>query len=154
MMNADEVFEMAWQLEQNGEQFYRKAAGKGTGAARDLLLQLANMERDHAATFAKMRAEAGRPEVFDPDGEGMRYLQSYVQEVVFSSENAAKWSDEDTIEQILDKAIDLEKDAIVFYQIIKSAMWDLTEQKKIEAIIMEEVGHVISLREQLADLDS
>jgi len=143
---------MAWQLEQNGEKFYRRAAEKATGSARDLLLQLANMERDHATTFARMRVDAGTVEVFDPDGESMRYLQSYVQEVVFSSDTADSWSEDDTVEQILEKAIELEKEAIVFYQIIKSAMFDQSEQAKIEAIIMEEVGHVIGLREQRAQL--
>ncbi len=68
--NADEVFEMAEQIERNGGKFYRAAAEKFP-AVRELLLKLAEMEDNHERTFANMRAELSTKEtaqtVFDPD---------------------------------------------------------------------------------------
>ena len=72
--NADEVFEMAEQIERNGAKFYR-AAAKKFPSLRDVLLELAAMEDDHEKTFAAMRGQlsAGEPAigepVFDPDDQ-------------------------------------------------------------------------------------
>ncbi len=54
--NADEIFEMAEQIEKNGASFYRKSAEAiaDTGAKK-LLLDLAAMEDEHEKTFADLR---------------------------------------------------------------------------------------------------
>ena len=69
--NADEIFEMAGQIERNGARFYRKAAERADGECREMLLRLAAKEEDHERTFAAMRAELGpqQPTTFDPDNE-------------------------------------------------------------------------------------
>ena len=52
--NADDIFEIAEQLERNGATFYRTAAGAVTDAdAKGFLLKLAEMEDAHEKTFAK-----------------------------------------------------------------------------------------------------
>ena len=61
--NADEIFEMAEQIERNGVKFYNKAAGNvSDGEVRAMLLALAEMEVDHEKTFSAMRAELSDPE--------------------------------------------------------------------------------------------
>ncbi len=55
--SADEIFEIAEQIERNGANFYRKAAESAEGDNRNLLLRLAKMEDDHEKIFATMRAE-------------------------------------------------------------------------------------------------
>jgi rubrerythrin len=56
--NADEVFEMAEQLERNGAKFYRDAAeGDVDQSNKQMLLDLSAMEEDHEKTFQSMRAE-------------------------------------------------------------------------------------------------
>jgi rubrerythrin len=56
--NADDIFEIAEQLEQNGARFYRTAAqAMNDEKARDLLLKLAAMEDDHKALFTQMRSQ-------------------------------------------------------------------------------------------------
>ena len=55
--NADEVFEMAEQIEVNGARFYRASADKFP-ALKELLLELAAMEDDHQKTFAAMHEKA------------------------------------------------------------------------------------------------
>ncbi|MCH7559530.1 MAG: rubrerythrin, partial [Planctomycetes bacterium] len=54
--NADEVFEMAEQIERNGAKFYRAAAKKFPELSQ-VLSDLAVMEDEHEKTFAAMRAE-------------------------------------------------------------------------------------------------
>ena len=75
--NADEIFEMAEQIERNGAKFYRKAAEPTAGENRDVLLRLAAMEDDHEKTFAAMRAElsAGEKQAVtaDPDNTAALY---------------------------------------------------------------------------------
>ena len=74
--NADEVFEMAEEIERNGAKFYRAAAEK-FGDLKGVFLGLATMEDEHIKTFANMRSElsAGEQEsvVFDPDGAAQMY---------------------------------------------------------------------------------
>ena len=86
--NADEMFEMAEQIERNGAKFYRRAAEQiKTPDSRKLLLELADMEDKHEKTFIQMRAEmlkqgqtATVDPVFDPEGEVGLYLQAMVRE--------------------------------------------------------------------------
>ncbi|MBL7153969.1 MAG: rubrerythrin, partial [Phycisphaerae bacterium] len=63
--NADEVFEMAEQIEVNGARFYR-AAAKKFPALDQMLLELAAMEDEHQRTFAAMRAELSAAEQEPP----------------------------------------------------------------------------------------
>ena len=55
--NADEIFQMAEQVERNGRDFYARAA-KRTAESRtaQFLLGLAAMEAEHEKIFADMRA--------------------------------------------------------------------------------------------------
>ena len=56
VFNADEIFDMAIQIEKNGEKFYRESARKVRGSeAEDLLAKLADMEIDPQKTFQGMK---------------------------------------------------------------------------------------------------
>ncbi|MBW2138188.1 MAG: hypothetical protein JRH06_11610 [Deltaproteobacteria bacterium] len=56
--NADEIFQMAEQIEINGESFYREMSKKiSDSSVRETLLDLAAMESEHRKVFASMRAE-------------------------------------------------------------------------------------------------
>jgi rubrerythrin len=79
--NADEIFEMAEQIERNGAKFYREAAGNASDAdVKEMLLDMAAMEDGHQVTFSNMRkelsAEDKESNVFDPDNEVAQYLQT------------------------------------------------------------------------------
>lgn len=55
--NADDVFEMAVQLERNGDQFYREAAQNTDNPEyKKLLVGLADMEVQHEKTFVNLRS--------------------------------------------------------------------------------------------------
>lgn len=151
--NADEIFEMAEQLERNGNKFYRDAAEVvKNDTDRKLLISLADMELDHEKTFKAMRAELSDKEkadtVFDPEGEAVLYLRALADTRVFFD----KEIDISTMENILKAAIEAEKDSIVFYLGMKNAVPEKMGQNRLEDIIKEEMAHIRLLSRELVQL--
>ncbi len=58
----------------------------------------------------------------------------------------------ETMEHILQKAIGMEKDSIVFYLGMKELVPERLGRDRIDAIIKEEMNHITSLSKQLAPL--
>ena len=157
--NADEIFEMAEQIERNGARFYRKAADAAPNArSRELLLQLAAMEDDHEKTFAAMRAELSQHErwevVNDPYGEAVLYLQAFADGHIFDVkvDPSEALTGRETMEEVLKLAIGLEKDSIVFYLGIGDMVPGDLGRDRIDEIIREERSHVVLLSQELAAL--
>lgn len=156
--NADEVFEMAEQIERNGAKFYRAAAQKFS-ALRDVLLDLAAMEDDHLKTFTAMRAELSsaeqEPLVFDPDGEAQMYLRVMADANVFATKDdpGELVAGKETAEDILNMAIGFEKDSIAFYVGLKQGVSRKAGKDKVEAIIKEEISHIATLSQKLTALN-
>jgi len=158
--SADEIFEMAEQIERNGAKFYCRAAeGSFEEDYKQKLLELAKMEIEHEKTFAAMRTQLSgkemEPTVFDPYGELALYLQVMADGYVFDvnadpSESLAGKS----VEEILKTAVGLEKDSIVFYLGIKDMVPERLGRDKIDKIIREEMGHVTLLSDGLAALST
>ena len=159
--NADEIFEIAEQIERNGAAFYRRAAELALGdKARDLLVGLAEMEDRHEKTFVAMRADVRkqRPDwcadLADPDGANQvtLYLRAVAEGKVFDlkSDPAAALSAKESLASILKTAIGLEKDSIVFYLGIKDAVPENLGKDKIDNIIREEMTHITILSRDLA----
>lgn len=155
--NADEIFEMAEQIERNGAKFYRAAADK-LPAGRKALLDLAAMEEQHEKTFAEMREQlAGREKeslVFDPNDEAQMYLRAAADGHVFDTRNepAEKLKGKVTPDDIFKMAINVEKDSIAFYAGLKEWVPPRAGRDKIEAIIREEFGHIATLSEKFSAL--
>jgi len=155
--NADEVFEMAEQIERNGGKFYRAAAEKFP-AVSEVLLGLAAMEDEHLKTFTDMRAELSGTEVeepvFDPDGQAQMYLRVMADGNVFDvkADPVEQLAAKDTPEDVLKMAIGVERDSIAFYVGLKEAVSRRAGKDKVEDIIKEEMGHIVTLNEKLQDL--
>jgi rubrerythrin len=149
--NADDVFEMAEELERNGGKFYRTAAQSTADADnRNFLLELAAMEDQHEKTFQSMRAELTAKEkastVFDPQGEAALYLRALADTRVFFE----KEMDVSSMKEIFKSAIEAEKDSIVFYLGMKEAVPESLGKGRLENIIKEEMGHIRLLSKKLA----
>ncbi len=148
--NADEIFEIAEQIERNGGIFYRKAAESVDGEEKEFLLELAKMEDDHEITFAAIRKELTGKEkastTFDPEDEAAQYLNALAETRVFFE----KELNPTNMIDILKAAVMAEKDSIVFYL----GMMDLVPGKmgkdKINDIIKEEMAHIKLLSNRLA----
>jgi rubrerythrin len=155
--NADEIFEMAEQIERNGAKFYRAAAKKFPDV-RQVLLGLASMEDEHLKTFQAMRTELSASQkeqpVFDPDNQAQMYLQVMADGHVFNIKDdpTEKLTGQKTMQDVLKTAIGLEKDSIAFYVGLKECVPRKTGKEKVEAIIKEEMGHIAVLNQKMVDL--
>ena len=151
--NADEILEMAEQIERNGALFYRESADSLEDKdARKFLLQLARMEDNHLKTFANMRAQLSGKEKespsFDPNNEVNLYLGTLADTKVFFQKDV----DTSTLRGIYKAAILAEKDSIAFYIGIKELVPDYLGKDKLDDIIKEEMKHIKILNEKLIDL--
>jgi len=161
--SADEIFEMAEQIERNGAQFYKSSAdGVKEPSSRELLLNLAAMEDEHEKTFASMRRELSAKEksttTFDPDHEAVLYLKAladsrvFVEKQVPNLDTMADRSDDVIMQEILKFAIGAEKESIVFYLGMKDTVPENLGKTRLDAIIKEEMGHIRLLSNRLVSL--
>jgi len=157
--NADEVLMMAERIERNGFAFYTGAAVRtGDDGLRDLLRQFAEMEKEHEAIFAGMRAQLSQAEkaetAFDPESEGVKYLESMADTRIFNVnvDPAAILAGTETMEEVLRIAIGMEKDSVVFYQGIKEAVSEGLGRDRVNTVIKEEMWHIVVLGRELAKL--
>ncbi|NNL41706.1 MAG: ferritin family protein, partial [Desulfobacterales bacterium] len=123
--NAEEIYEMAQQIERNGAAFYRKAAASVDDASgKELLLNFAEMEVAHERMFAELKKDLSEKDksttTFDPEGEAALYLRALADTRVFFE----KRIDTTSLKEILKAAIMAEKDSIVFYLGMKEMVPD------------------------------
>jgi rubrerythrin len=157
--NADEIFEMAEEIERNGAKFYRKASrNMSDPGTKQLFLSLAAMEDEHLKTFVKMREELSEQEkegtVFDPDSEAALYLQTMADSRGFEGKISPTQhlTGKETTEEVIGIALNAEKESVVFYFGLKSMVTVKSGRDKIEAIILEEINHITGLLTQLKRL--
>jgi rubrerythrin len=144
--NADEILRMAEQIERNGRDFYSRAATRAAESrTAQLLLGLAAMEVEH---------EKRKATVSDPDDQASAYLRAWADGHVFDvrSNPADKLTGKEKVENILQIAIGLEKDSIVFYLGMKDGIPERLGRSKVDEIIKEEMRHMASLSRELETL--
>jgi rubrerythrin len=151
--NADEIFEIAEQIERNGANFYRNAAGKIQDVdKKKLLIHFAEMEDDHELTFKRIRKNLSEDEkkmtTFDPDDETSGYLKALADTRIFYEKEINFTS----LKEILKSAITAEKDSIVFYTGMKDVVPSHLGKNKLDQIIREEMGHIRLLSQELLEL--
>jgi rubrerythrin len=157
--SADEIFEMAQQIERNGALFYRKAASLAkASASAPFFLKLAAMEDAHEKIFARMRGELTAAErmkrISEPENQGPAYLRAWADRQVFDvrSDPSERITGREGPEDILRMAIGLEKDSVVFYLGMKNAVPERLGRDRVDEIIQEEMGHIDLLSRELQTL--
>ncbi len=157
--SADEIFEMAEEIERNGAKFYRKAAeGAADSETRLYLLDMAEMEDGHLQTFAEMRKQLSDAErevvTFDPENEAALYLDAMADSHGTEGKKSVteELTGDESIAEIVSIAISAEKDSVVFYSGLKSLVTDATGNDKVDKIISEELSHIASLTNKLKEL--
>ena len=151
--NANDILQMAEQIERNGAAFYRECAGNvADSTAVELLEKLSAMDDDHENTIASIRTELSAREkertTFDPDGEAVLYLKALADTKVFFEKSI----DTSNMEDILKSAIIAEKDSIVFYLGMKELVPADLGTTRVDAIIKEEMAHIKLLSNELVAL--
>ena len=120
--NANEIFEMAEEMERNGAKFYRKAAENASDKeTKQMLLDMADMEDGHLKTFEKMREQLSGQEkgwtVFDPDNQSVLYLQAMADARGYEGKITPmkELTGSETPREILETALNSEKESVFFY---------------------------------------
>jgi len=142
VFNANEVLEMARQIERNGAAFYRKAA-EIVQDSKDLLLEIAEQEDEHLATFTEMQENISAREyestAYDPDDEGLMYLQAMANGHIFDTKKKPEdmLTGNENLADVMLMAIGAEKDSIVFYSGLKGFVPEKLGADKLDSIIKE-----------------
>jgi rubrerythrin len=141
--NANEILEMAAQIEKGGYQFYQKAANDVADAEiKVFLLDLAEMELGHEKVFSELKNQLTTKEkeavVFDPNEETSAYLKALADTRVFYEKDI----DTTSVEEVLKAALIAEKDSIVFYLGMQEMVSEGRGKTMIDNIIKEEMTHI------------
>ena len=150
--NANDIFEIAIKIEENGTLFYKNAAAKSEDEkSKNFLLELAKMEESHVKTFTELKNRLNDEEklitTFDIEDENSLYLKALADTRVFLKKDEP---DIISFAQILSSAIQAEKDSIVFYLGMKEIVPEKSGKAKIDDIIKEEMSHIRIIAQKLA----
>lgn len=162
-LNASEIFDIAEQIEQNGAMFYRRAAEiYDDSHLSRIFLKLADWELKHRQIFAGMRKQNAElnPETKTsvsrqllPEAKVMAGLAVFGIRPNPGDELSGRMKKS----EILKRAIEKEKDSIVFYSGLKDFAPAEIAKDKIDEIIREELRHIRILNrasERIASVQS
>ena len=154
--NAFEVFEIAEKIERNGVSFYRKAAELfDEPQVRKMFLELVNWEAKHIEVFTDMRKQlSGQSQelkTFKPENNMVIDAQAMAGLAVFGikPDPSDELTGSETVVDVLKKAIEKEKDSIVYYVGLKDFVSTRAGKHKIDDIISEEMRHIRILGQSL-----
>ena len=148
MYTAEDIRQIAIQIEHNGEQTYRSAAQRATdGEVARILNWLADEERRHAKWFESLPRDTKEipSEYLEMEALGRSLLKEMVENKTFSLEDERFDSAIDVVE-ILNQSLEFEQDTIMFYGMLKAFMEDQRGVAQLDLIINEEHGHVNVLK--------
>lgn len=146
MFTHKEVLDIAVQIERNGEKVYRYAL-ENTSHEKplELLRWLAEEEVKHVEWLTDLRSRFEGP---DADNE----LEEMAREILQGILGSQSFSLEETdlpklkdLNQLIDTAIEFEKDTVLFYEALKAVVAEEEVANVLNAIIKEERRHVDAL---------
>jgi len=157
--NANEVFQIAIDMEGNGKFFYEKAMEIiDDPDVKELLAFLAQEEGEHLKKFTELKAQlpktATEDTIWDPEHEMNKYLQMMADMHVFRSDFDVeeKLSRVKNPEDVLKLGIQFEKDSIIFFLTIQDATEEKKGQELIGQLVDEEKKHLNKLSLELGKL--
>ena len=151
MFTVKEIFNMAIQIEKNGEAVYRGVIEKISDPALVSLLEwMADEEVKHAEWFASLKQELELHSKKNLVQEISRdFLKNLLGGQKFSLEGI-DFSQVGQINDLIDVLIEFEKDTILFYEILKPFIQDEDTLLQLQKIINEEKHHIKQLQEFVA----
>jgi rubrerythrin len=144
-----EILEMAIKIEEDGVIFYESLAGRSKNReVIELAKYLAGEEKDHIAVFRSIYKEL-TGEKFEKafiEDEANAYLHLLVENRVFKNQEEIKKFVEDIKDDlsILDLAIQIEKDTILYYYEVLEGLED-KEKTLVKELINQEKTHIYRL---------
>jgi rubrerythrin len=153
LFNADEVYQIAIDVEQNGEAFYQAAARRATNVeVREMFTELAAWENGHASLLTGLRDKLDQPARLhtpsDPNGEIAAYLKALSEGTIFRKDKG--------LEALLDRcsgpvevlrlAIRFEEESVKLFQTMKQLVPQQFGGGSIDRLVAEEQQHAAMLR--------
>lgn len=148
-LTANDVIALAEQIEKAACNFYARAAkAVGDRRTRQLLSELAALEQVHEDIFSGLRLgketlpariEAAAGPISAEVGMLARGLEETLGEVAASQSSA----------EMLRRALAFEQDSVKFFQGMRKMLPRGAAQKRVDAIIEEEVSHVLMISSAL-----
>uniref|UniRef100_A0A7V3RFA4 Ferritin n=1 Tax=Mesoaciditoga lauensis TaxID=1495039 RepID=A0A7V3RFA4_9BACT len=140
----DEIFEMAVKIEKDGEKFYGYLAKNlENPGKKELFPYLQLQEAQHAKDFEKISRDL--VDEIDPSmwEDAKFYLQHLVDGKIFpTSDEMISKSKYMSLDQIIDFALSIEKETVIFYNEILDSTKSEKTQEILKKIIHEELGHI------------
>jgi rubrerythrin len=155
LLAVNEILEFAVYIEERGYEFYVGAMKKFSEPEATRLFQyLADEEFKHEKVFNKLMQQGGDAKKAVPDPEFQAYLREYCKAHVLGDQEAIaeKLARLSTLQDILDLAMDFEKDSIVFFSELRE-LYAKGQAGPVEKIIREEMGHlrtIFQMKQRLA----
>ena len=157
--NANEIFQIAIDIEGNGKHFYEKAMDLVDDPdVKELLAFLAQEEAEHLKRFTELKAQlpkiATEDTIWDPENEMNRYLQMMADMHVFRSDFDVEkeLSQMKNSEDVLKLGIHFEKDSIIFFLTMQDATGEKEGRELIGQLVNEEKKHLNKLSLELRKL--
>ncbi len=154
--NAGEIFQVAIEIEKNGQVFYEQGqSAVEDPEVKELFAALARDEVNHQKRFetllSELPEELKRPTVSDLDQELDLYVRDLAGQHVFGASEGFKSEMEKirTVDDALQLALRFEKDSVIFYLGMHDATCEGKARDIVSMLVKEEQEHVRRLSLQL-----
>ncbi len=147
--SLEEILEMAVKIEEDGAIFYESLANRTKNKEiEEIYRYLSGEEKDHIAVFKSIYKDItgrGFEKAFNEE-EANLFLHSLVENRVFKDSKEIKKFLEDTSDEssVIELAIQIEKDTILYYYEILEGLED-KERNLVKEIINQEKSHIYRL---------
>jgi rubrerythrin len=151
VFSVNEIIELAVQIEHNGYAFYNEATKHKSLDAKslELLTLLRDQELTHEKIFLALRDDEDLKYLsLSQDWDVVAsYLKAIVDSRIFNTADAAIQlaTAATNVKDIINYAIQFEKDTLLFFHTIKDSLAHLKAQDAVARIIQEEISHVLRL---------
>jgi len=146
----EDVIGYAILIEQRGIELYTNAAeAVNNEPARNLLLHLAEQEKQHEKYFKQLKREAisQNSSYIEMDDHSIGYVAALAQSEIFSDDFKAYDQEFRNIQDVIEFGMQTEKDSILFYVELSKLDWKENTKEILENIIREEKKHLVQLVE-------
>jgi rubrerythrin len=147
MFSLHEIYDLGIRIEKNGELFYRKAIKRFSDERlKSLLARLVDDEVKHQEFFArKKEALKDKPEDLEMEETASAIFQDILGDQTFSLKETNP-SDLKSEEELLNLAIEFEKDTVIFYEMLTPLVTGSQTLNGLEEIVQEEKRHIEMLQ--------
>ena len=142
-LNRIEIFKIAEQLEEQGIEFYQKAAEFVTDNVRKkAFFDLSEAESNHWEFFHSLEQKYRTEAYIDAD-EVAKYLSAGFRSRIFETDNSeAIWKSIKTLEDIYIVAKGKEEDTVRYYSFILEHLKSSEAKEAVKKVIEEEKKHI------------